>query len=45
MASSIATINYSAEDIERIINDFYSPTSHLSISQRQQFNTILENLQ
>jgi hypothetical protein len=45
MASSISTINYSAEHIERIINDFYSPTSQLSISQRQQFNTILENLQ
>jgi hypothetical protein len=30
---------------ERIIDDFYSPTSQLSVSQRQQLNTILENLQ
>ncbi|CAF1179134.1 unnamed protein product [Rotaria sordida] len=37
--------NYSAEDIERIINDFYSPTSQLSTEQRQKLNTILENLQ
>ncbi|CAF1253446.1 unnamed protein product [Adineta steineri] len=39
------TTNYSADDIERIINDFYSPTSQLSISERQQMNTILENSQ
>ncbi|CAF3539923.1 unnamed protein product [Adineta steineri] len=39
------TTNYSADDIERIINDFYSPTSQLSISERQQMNTILENCQ
>ncbi|CAF4903779.1 unnamed protein product [Rotaria sp. Silwood2] len=37
--------NYSAEDIERIIDNFYSPTCQLSIEQRQQLNTILENLQ
>ncbi|CAF3635011.1 unnamed protein product [Rotaria socialis] len=37
--------NYSAEDIERIINSFYSPTSQLTIEQRQQLNAILENLQ
>ncbi|CAF3591778.1 unnamed protein product [Rotaria sordida] len=37
--------NYSAEDIERIIDNFYSPTCHLSIEQRQQLNSILENLQ
>ncbi|CAF5103363.1 unnamed protein product, partial [Rotaria magnacalcarata] len=37
--------DYSAEDIERIINGFYSPTSQLTIEQRQQLNAILENLQ
>ncbi|UJR22249.1 hypothetical protein I4U23_025310 [Adineta vaga] len=37
--------NYSAEDIERIIDTFYSPTSLLSVLQRQEFNNILENLQ
>ncbi len=31
--------------LERIINDFYSPTCQLSIEQRQQLNGILENLQ
>jgi hypothetical protein len=31
--------------LERIINDFYSPISRLTIEQRQQLNTILENLQ
>ncbi|CAF4102469.1 unnamed protein product, partial [Rotaria sp. Silwood2] len=37
--------NYSAEDIERIIDNFYSPTCQLSIEQRQQLNNILETLQ
>jgi hypothetical protein len=32
-------------ELERIINDFYSPTSYLAIEQRQQLNTILETLQ
>jgi len=32
-------------ELERIINDFYSPTSYLTIEQRQQLNTILETLQ
>ena len=30
---------------ERIINDFYSPTSQLTVPQRQQLNSILECLQ
>ena len=31
--------------IERIIHEFYSPTSHLSAGQRQQLNSILEDFQ
>jgi hypothetical protein len=31
--------------LERIINDFYSPTSQLTVPQRQQLNSILECLQ
>ncbi|CAF0748655.1 unnamed protein product [Adineta ricciae] len=37
--------SYSAEDIERIIDSFYSPTSSLSSVQRQELNKVLENLQ
>jgi hypothetical protein len=36
---------YFFSKLERIINDFYSPTSYLTIEQRQQLNTILETLQ
>lgn len=32
-------------NLERIIDSFYSPTSQLTMGQRQQLNTILENLQ
>lgn len=32
-------------DLERIINDFYSPSASLSVTQRQQLNQILECLQ
>lgn len=31
--------------IERVIDEFYSPTSHLTTGQRQQLNSILEDFQ
>ncbi|CAF3932793.1 unnamed protein product [Rotaria sp. Silwood2] len=42
---NVSATNYSVEEIERIINDFYSPTSQLTVPQRQQLNSILECLQ
>ncbi|CAF1155266.1 unnamed protein product [Rotaria magnacalcarata] len=42
---NVSVANYSVEEIERIINDFYSPTSQLTVPQRQQLNSILECLQ
>ncbi|CAF0734212.1 unnamed protein product [Adineta ricciae] len=42
---NLSIAEYSVEDIERIINDFYSPTSQLTVPQRQQLNNILECLQ
>ncbi|CAF3408118.1 unnamed protein product [Rotaria sp. Silwood1] len=37
-SKNISSINYSIEEIEHIINDFYSPTSQLTVPQRQQLN-------
>lgn len=44
-SKSVSTTDYSIEEIERIISDFYSPTTSLSVAQRQQLNSILESLQ